>query len=199
MIAAAAGAALTALTEFAKSKGGRRFLVGVAGFALLSVAVVYARAHWIDTGVARERAAEAERLRAAKPAIDRIEKAGASITAATDLSTAQRRGEIRTVTKILKEEVPVYVTVEADRRYAVSAGFVSLHNQAAAGVPQVSRPAGLVLDAPSGIPLSTVADTMVDNYGTAYEWREAALACRAWAREQADIWHMNIRTSPASP
>lgn len=197
MIAAAAGAAVAAVVDFARSKAGRWLLAGVAVLALLSTAVVYARAHWIELGVARERSAEASRLKAAKPAIDRVEKGGAAITAATDRATTQRLGEIRIVTKILKEEVPVYVTVEADRRYAVSAGFVSLHNQAAAGVPQVSRPASVVLDAPSGVPLSTVADTVVDNYGTAYEWREAALACRTWAREQADLWKSNIR--PASP
>lgn len=199
MIAVAAGAALAAMVDFAKSKVGRRLLAGVAGLALLSATIVYARAHWIDLGVAREQAAEAARLKAAKPAIDRVEKGGAAITAATDHDTAQRRAEIHTVTKILKEEVPVYVTVEADRRCDVSGGFVSLHNQAAAGVPQVPRPAGIILDAPSGVPLSAVADTMVDNYGAAYEWREAALACRAWAREQADIWHKNIKAAPTSP
>lgn len=187
------------MVDFSKSRVGRRILTAVAGLALLSTAVVYARAHWIDLGVARERAAETKRLRAAKPAVARVEKGGAAITAATEQATAKRLGEIRAVTKILKEEVPVYVTVESDRRCAVSAGFVSLHDQAAAGVPQVSRPAGVVLDAPSGVPLSAVADTVADNYGTAYEWREAALACRAWAREQADLWKANIRTAPTSP
>lgn len=199
MIAGAFAAGLAAMADFARSKNGRRILGGVAAVAVAVGGVLWARAHWISVGVAREKTAEATRLRNARPAIARVEAGGRSITAATDQRAAQRQTEIRTVTKILKEEVPVYVTVEADRRCDVSAGFVSLHNQAAAGVPQVPRPAGLVLDTPSGVALSAVADTVVDNYGTAQQYREAALACRAWAREQADLWSKNIRTAPASP
>lgn len=192
-------AVLAARAVFPRSKVGRRALAAAAGLGLIIAAVLFARAHWIGVGVARERVAQVERLTKAKPAIAHVEAGGRAITAATDQQAAQRQSEIRTVTRVLKERVPVYVTVEADRRCDVSAGFVSLHDQAAAGVPQVPRPAGLVLDAPSGVPLSAVADTVVDNYGTAHEWRDAALACRAWAREQADLWNRNIRTAPASP
>jgi len=184
-----------ALADFARSSTGRRLLLALAVLA----AVLLARAHWIGMGIDREKAAQVERLKAAKPAIAKVEAAGKAITAATDQQAAARTAAIRTVTRVLKEEVPVYVTVEADRRCDVSSGFVSLHDQAAAGVPQVPRPAGVVLDAPSGVPLSAVADTVVDNYGTAFEWREAALACRAWAREQADTWHANIRTASTPP
>jgi hypothetical protein len=187
------GAAWAGLVAFGKSKGGRRVLFSVG----VAAVVLTARAHWIGVGVDQEQAAEAARLKAALPAIARVEQGGAAITAATDQRTEARRVEIRTVTKTLKEEVPVYVTVEADRRCAVSAGFVSLHDQAAAGVPQVPRPAGVVLDAPSGVALSAVADTVVDNYGAALEYRDAALACRAWAREQAELWRENVRA--ASP
>jgi hypothetical protein len=196
---AAASAVFGALADFARSTAGRRILGGVAAVVVIVGGGLLARAHWIAVGVDREKAAEAERLRNARPAIARVEAGGRSITAATDQQAAQRQAEIRADTKILKEEVPVYVTVEADRRCDVSAGFVSLHDQAAAGVPQVPRPAGLILDAPSGVALSAVADTVVDNYGTAQQYREAALACRAWAREQADLWSKNIRTAPASP
>lgn len=198
MIAAAVGVIAeggAVLIAFAKSTLGRRVLIALAVLA----AVLLARTHWIEVGVDRERAADAARLNEAKPAIAKVEAGGKAITAATDSQVAARTAEIRTVTRILKEEVPVYVTIEADRRCDVSAGFVSLHDQAAAGVPQVPRPAGVVLDSSSGVPLSAVADTVVDNYGTAFEWREAALACRAWAREQADLWHKTIRTPPTSP
>lgn len=192
-------AAFAVVADFARSKNGRRILGGAVSVALVVGAVLLARAHWIGVGVAREKTAEAGRLQAAQQVVAKTEKAAATITARTDQQATARQTEIRTVTRTLTREVPVYVTVEADRRCDVSAGFVSLHNQAAAGVPQVPRPAGLVLDAPSGVPLSAVADVVVGNYGTALEWRDAALACRAWAREQADNWHANIRTTPATP
>ena len=198
MIAAAA-AAFSTVADFAGSKTGRRILAGVAALAIVTTGVLYARAHWIDVGVAREQTAQAERLAKAKPAIVRVEAGGKAITAATDQRAAQRQVEIRTVTHVLKERVPVYVTVEADRRNDLPMGFVWLHDQAAAGVSEAPAHPGVLPDASSGIALSAATDVIVDNYGTAHEWREAALACRAWAREQADLWDENIRAAPASP
>lgn len=187
------------MVDFSKSKVGRRALAGAAGLALLSGAVFYARAHWIDLGVSRERAAEAARLKAAKPAIDRVEKGGAEITAATEQHTQAEAERIRVVYRDLIKEVPAYVTPEADRRCDLPVGFVRLHDQAVAGLPEVPAPAGDVRDAPSGIALSAASGVIVGNYGVAHQWRERAVACETWAASQADLWNKNIRTATPPP
>lgn len=194
MIAAALAAGWATMVDFSKSKVGRRVLVGAAGAAALSAGVLYARAHWIDLGVTRERAAQVERLKAARPAIDRVEKGGAEITAATEQHTQAEAERIRVVYRDLIKEVPTYVTPEADRRCDLPVGFVRLHDQAAAGLPEVSAPSSDVRDAPSGIPLSAASGVIVGNYGAAYRWRERAVACETWAASQADLWDRNIRT-----
>lgn len=169
-------------------------LGGVALLAAIAGGVAWLRIHWINEGVAQEKLAEAQRLTAAKPAIERVEKGGADITAKTEQHTQVATERIRIVYRDLIKEVPTYVTPEADRRCDLPLGFVGLHDQAAAGLPQVSAPAVDLRDAPSGIPLSAAAGVIVGNYGVAYQWRERAVACETWAASQADLWTTNIRT-----
>lgn len=185
-------ALLTALWAFLKSPAGRR-LFAVVGLILIA-ALIYQGG--VSAGVDRERAAQATRLAAAKPAIERVQAGGAAITAATQAETQAATEHIKVVYRDLIKEVPAYVTPEADRRCDLPVGFVRLHDQAAAGLPAVSAPAGDVRDAPSGIPLSAASATIVDNYGVAYQWRERAIACETWAVQQADLWTKNIRTAP---
>lgn len=91
------------------------------------------------------------------------------------------RVEVRTVTQTLIREVPRYVTVASDAQCSVPAGFVRLHDAAAAGVlPQAPDPAGQPADAPSGIALSAVAATVADNYGGCREDREALKGWQDW-------------------
>lgn len=80
------------------------------------------------------------------------------------------RENIRIVTRTITKEVPVYVTQEADARCVVPVGFVSLWNRSTAdpadsGNPAAAPEAGVVLDAPSGVALSAVAEAAVENHG----------------------------------
>lgn len=61
------------------------------------------------------------------------------------------------------KEVPVYVSEAADRACTVPAGFVRLHDAAAAGLPP-SGSAGAADARPAGVALSTVAETVAGNY-----------------------------------
>ena len=169
-------------------------LAVVIGFALVGVRLYSAG---VAAGVEREVATQARREEAARKVVTKVEKVGKAITAAVDQQSAARKVEIRTITKTLIEKVPVYVTVEADRRVDVPVGFVRLHDQAATGLPGLPDAPGLVVDAPSGVPLSAVAGTVVGNYGVAYEWREEALACRAWVARQADLYNSTIKATPS--
>lgn len=192
--------ALAALRAWGASL--RRFLTTPAGGVLVAlgiVAVALALTYraGVEVGVERQVAAQARREEAARKAVAMVEKGGRAITAAVDQQSAARKVEIRTITKTLIEKVPVYVTVEADRHVDIPVGFVRLHDQAATGLPGLPDAPGLVVDASSGVSLSAVAGTVVGNYGVAYEWREEALACRAWVARQADLYNSTIKATPS--
>ena len=192
--------ALAALRAWGASL--RRFLTTPAGGVLVAlgiVAVALALTYraGVEVGVERQVAAQARREEAARKAVAMVEKGGRAITAAVDQQSAARKVEIRTITKTLIEKVPVYVTVEADRHVDIPVGFVRLHDQAASGLPGLPDAPGLVVDASSGVSLSAVAGTVVGNYGVAYEWREEALACRAWVARQADLYNSTIKATPS--
>ena len=95
---------------------------------------------------------------------------------ALDLATEKDRQKIvyRTITK----EVKTYVSALADSKCIVPAGFVSLHDAAAAG----RLPEGTLnpTDSPSGVVLSAVADTVTDNYATCNEIRSQLNALIDW-------------------
>lgn len=86
---------------------------------------------------------------------------------------------IRERGKTITKEIPVYVTVESDARCSVPAGFVWLHDAAAANVP-LGEPAGDP-DAPAaGVALSTVAETVAGNYGIAHELRAQVIGLQEY-------------------
>lgn len=68
-------------------------------------------------------------------------------------------------TQTLIKQVPVYVSEAADRACTVPAGFVRLHDAAAANLP-APGPRGAADAAPSGVALSAVAAVNAENYGT---------------------------------
>lgn len=107
-----------------------------------------------------------------------------SVAAGIGEERAQER--VRVVTRTLHEKVPVYVTPEADRRCSVPVGFVRLHDAAVAGVPGPAEPAGEPDDAPAGVALSRVGDTIVDNYGVARACQAELSGLQAWIGKQRD-------------
>ena len=80
----------------------------------------------------------------------------------------------------LTKEIPVYVTAQADAACAVSVGFVRVHDAAAAN--DLPGPAGITDAQPSGLTLSAVAGTVVDNYVTCHAAIEQVKALQAWMR-----------------
>jgi hypothetical protein len=169
------------LLTFARSPLGRYAVIGVALLVLVAsiFEVGYRAAKSADT-----RAAAAASARAAK-AIQKREATADAITTTTAARTAQARVLVRTVTKTLVEKVHDYVPPAADARCVVPVGFVQLYNAAAAGLP---RPAGGPDETPSGVALSTVAETDVENFGVAYDWRAEALGWRDWYVTQKAAW-----------
>lgn len=182
------------LTAFSKTRFGRALLIVVAMVIAIGLAFHLGQ----RSGVSREKAAEGKRRAAAFKVVKRVAVEGRKIS--TDVSTRleRRKAEIRTVTQTLIKEVPVYVTIESDRACVVPDGFVRLHDAAALGAAVPAAPGGSVA-APSGVPLSAVAETVAANYGVALEWREEALAWRTWYARQADLWNKTIKAPPETP
>lgn len=80
----------------------------------------------------------------------------------------------------IKQEVVVYVPQAADADCTINAGFVRLHDAAAGNtIPGPSRVADA---APSGVALSTVAATLIDNYTACHENAEQLIAWQEWAK-----------------
>lgn len=125
--------------------------------------------------------AEARRLRAD------LEAAQANTRVVTRyvdrVRTVRERGHT------LIKEIPVYVTREADAACPVPAGFVRVHDAAAANLP-VGDPRGADAAA-SGLALSAAAGTIADNYATCHENAEQLSALQALLRER--------QTPPPSP
>lgn len=77
------------------------------------------------------------------------------------------------------KEVPNYVTTKNDAACVVNTGFVRLHNAAADGA-DLPASAGIIDATPSGIALSTVAETVADNYRTCRENGEQLTRLQEW-------------------
>lgn len=86
----------------------------------------------------------------------------------------------RTVTKTIVREVNNYVTPLSVSHCTIPLGFVRLHDAAAAG--RMPEAPGLDADAPGGVDLAAVGETVAENYGE----------CRAWAQQLNALidWHL---------
>jgi len=84
------------------------------------------------------------------------------------------------------QEVPVYVSEAADRACAVPAGFVRLHDAAAANVPP-SGSAGPADERAAPVALSTVAATVGGNYTECHANAEQLRQLQAYLRDHGKI------------
>lgn len=161
--------------------------LGIALAVVLGLALV--RHLGYAAGKRDQVAAYAEAEKKAKANIGRHEAVAAQITVQYGHELAAEKVVIQTRTVTQIREVPVYVTPEADARCVVPVGFVSLFNAGVEGrEAEAPRPPGGPGDAPSGVALSTVLSTTLEDFGTAYEWRAEALKWRAWYAAEKAAW-----------
>lgn len=98
---------------------------------------------------------------------------------------------IQAAAKTITKEIPVYVTPSADASCVVTAGFVRIHDAAAAGT--AADPATGNPDAPAaGIALSDVAGVTADNYAQYH-----TVAAQLTALQ--DYVATSCQATPASP
>lgn len=106
----------------------------------------------------------------------------AALNAKASAKEATAQARIVYLTKTLTKEVPGVITVQMDKSYPLSVGFVRLHDAAALGldVSQVPAPAGQPDDAASSIASSVAAAAIIANYGEARADAERLTALQKW-------------------
>lgn len=115
-------------------------------------------------------------------AVAAAKERSAAISAAIDTRHLAEAERIRTVFKTINKEVKVYVDKTADSTCTVPSGFVRIHDAAAGGtLPEAPSSADA---APSGVEISTVAETVAENYGTYAEIRQRLIDLQDWVARQ---------------
>ena len=148
---------------------------------------VMAGAGWLYHAGAKSAQAKIAVATARYEAEKAIKEAAATASAAAIREALEgRKTEIKTVTRDIIKEVPIYVTTAADSACVVPAGFVQLHDDAAR-LSRFPAAAGGSGDAPSGIPLSGVGSAVAANYGSAHELAAEVRAWRDWYAKQREI------------
>lgn len=119
-----------------------------------------------DGNIAKIEKKAGEDKAAAVAAALRQERSQNKLSADAGAKAEKHQAEVRTVARIIREKVPVYVTPEADDRCIVPVGAIRLLDAAAAGAdPDASLVApGEPNDAPSGVDCSRIVDVVAENY-----------------------------------
>jgi len=132
---------------------------------------------------------QAESLKAITKAVEEaraLQIAEDAITNEIGKHEAEARERIVTKTITQIKQVPIYVTQKADAACTVPRGFVLQHDAAASGnaSPALPDAPGGAVDSASGVALSGVAETVIENYGTCYKIRGQLMALQDWVRQQ---------------
>jgi len=101
---------------------------------------------------------------------------------------------VREAAQVITKEIPIYVTQKADAACPIPAGFVQLHNAAAAGTAPDAANAGDP-DAPApGVTLSAITETVSTNYATYHTLSAQVVGLQ----DEVGLLHDYIRTSCAA-
>ena len=90
---------------------------------------------------------------------------------------------------VIVEKVPVYITEKSDANCIIPKSFVVLHDSASKN--EVPKTTGAIDESASGVKLSTVTETVVQNYTTYHELAEQLKALQDWVTKQEKIYNDN--------
>ena len=160
----------SALSFFARPPGS---YIGAA--AILALRLWWFGHHKYNEGYL---AAQEEAAGAARPII--VKQGEITHDVVTKYVTVRAQDEAKIITRI--KEVPIHVTEKADAACTVPLGFVRVFNDAAHG--PVPGPAAGTDDAASGVALSEVAETSVENSGEYDKLTHQLTALQDWVMQQ---------------
>lgn len=156
-----------------------RVLPGWTKYLALAVLVAGVWGHGWFTATRSAHEKETER-RIKEEAHYQIALANHANASANAIAEYERKLAEASRSRTIVKEVPRYITVEADRACVVPRGFVRLHDAVAQGVLP-GAPDGTD-DAAADVEISTVAGTVIDNYGSCKEDRARLEALQSWVR-----------------
>ncbi len=103
-------------------------------------------------------------------------------TAAISTEAVKQRVATQTITKELIREVKVLIPADAP---AMPGAFRLLHDSAAAGVPTgASAPTATSRADAASVPAATVAETVIDNYGTYQQLAQRMQLLQRWVNKE---------------
>lgn len=161
----------------------RRFLAEVVAAIAFGV-LLYSYGHYVGHADALDGLKKADDARA-RVAFEQ----GRALGTVKETVVTEYVDRIVTVYKTgatITKEVPIYVSKAADASCVVPNGFVRVHDASAANVP-ISGGARVTDDGPSGIALSTVAETVADNYTDCRANAEQLSRLQKWARDSHGV------------
>ena len=120
-----------------------------------------------------------------KTEIAKKELAAAEVTHEVITQYVDRVKIVEGKTHEIIKKVPVYITKESDDKCIVNNGFVSLHDYAAKN--ELSDSTENINEGASNVKLSTIADTISQNYGTYYQVVEQLQSLQEWIRKQKEL------------
>jgi hypothetical protein len=169
-------------------------LTGVAGAEVyehtLRLRILFVTLEGLGPRYADLKAKDAAALRAAVAHVKAVTAAQVAATKAAGAAETIAQTKISTAYHTLKQEVATYVPPYADADCPIPNGAVRVFDAAAGGVPSLPDAAAQSDAAPSGVALSTVIATTVDNDAVATANAEQLSALQAWIRAQDAAWNV---------
>jgi hypothetical protein len=145
---------------------------------------------WNDPGgpAAQLAVLKAEEARAAQRAMQVVARQ-ADVSAAADVAETRAQTRIRLIYRTLHDQIPTIIPAPVDRHFALSVGFVRVHDAAVWGVDLSDAPlaAGQSDGAASEIAQSRAASVIADNYGSCRADQERLSALQDWIRKEAAV------------
>lgn len=132
--------------------------------------------------------ADAEAAQRASDQAREVEATNDQTSQDIGVKVEEAQTEIRYVTRTLIKEVPTYVTLEADTRCPVPLGAVRMLDAAARGDSEVALAPTESPDQASGIGLSGVVSSVVNNYGYTHELEAQVIGWQDWYEQVKKDW-----------
>lgn len=122
-----------------------------------------------------------------KQEIARLEKASADVSSKVEKIYIERTKIIKEKGDVIVQKIPEYISKDADAKCDVPNGFVVLHNSAVKNeIPSTTREFN---EKSSGVELSTVGKTVVENYTSCTETREQLRSLQDWVKQQEQLYN----------
>lgn len=93
---------------------------------------------------------------------------------------------VKETSDAITKEIPIYITKEADANCVVPNGFVLLHDSASRN--EIPNASGIPNEGASGVKISEVAGTIIENYSTYYQLAEQVKSLQDWIKQQQQIY-----------